>query len=390
MPAPGVPTGTAEVLILYSDTGGGHRASGQALANAFAARQQALTTALEDPFDDRSSRLVDRITDLYSPLIRRAPRAWGAVYHASNSRAFLTGVFGTLGRLVDAHLDQLLDQYRPELVVSVHPLLNHLAARRLRLRHPRPPLATVITDLVSFHRGWVCPQVNLLVAPTREAAAVCTRHGFPRARLHTIGLPVDPRFAGPPSDTARREARLALGLDPDRFTVMLTGGGEGAGKLARYVRVFAESRFPLQLVVVTGRNQALFNQLRDHPRLPGRCFGFVDNMPELMSVCDAAVCKAGPGTIAESLIMGLPLALTSYLPGQEAGNVNFVRTHGAGDYVPRPDDALRLVAGWMDTVGRPSAAYGQARQNALAAARPRAAAEIADLLSELIPAGAVD
>ena len=52
--------------------------------------------------------------------------------------------------------------------------------------------------------------------------------------------------------------------------------------------------------------------------------GFVDNMAQWMTACDTIVTKAGPGTIAESLICGLPLLLNGFVPCQEAGNVPFV------------------------------------------------------------------
>ena len=45
--------------------------------------------------------------------------------------------------------------------------------------------------------------------------------------------------------------------------------------------------------------------------------GFVKKMSELMEVADCLVTKAGPGTIAEAAIRGLPTMLSSYLPGQE-------------------------------------------------------------------------
>ena len=52
--------------------------------------------------------------------------------------------------------------------------------------------------------------------------------------------------------------------------------------------------------------------------------GFVTNMAEWMSASDTIVTKAGPGTIAESLICGLPVLLNGFIPCQEAGNVPFV------------------------------------------------------------------
>ena len=56
--------------------------------------------------------------------------------------------------------------------------------------------------------------------------------------------------------------------------------------------------------------------------------GFVDNMEEWMAACDIVITKAGPGTIAESLIMGLPILLNGFVPCQEAGNVPFVVENG--------------------------------------------------------------
>lgn len=50
--------------------------------------------------------------------------------------------------------------------------------------------------------------------------------------------------------------------------------------------------------------------------------GFVRNMAEYMVAADILVTKAGPGTIAEAAAVGLPIMVTSHLPGQEAGNVD--------------------------------------------------------------------
>ena len=58
--------------------------------------------------------------------------------------------------------------------------------------------------------------------------------------------------------------------------------------------------------------------------------GFVDNMEQWMAACDIIITKAGPGTIVESLIMGLPILLNGFVPCQEAGNVPFVINNGVG------------------------------------------------------------
>lgn len=44
--------------------------------------------------------------------------------------------------------------------------------------------------------------------------------------------------------------------------------------------------------------------------------GFVTKMAEWMTACDAIITKAGPGTIAEALICGLPIILNGFIPCQ--------------------------------------------------------------------------
>lgn len=82
-----------------------------------------------------------------------------------------------------------------------------------------------------------------------------------------------------------------------------------------------------QVVAICGRNKRLIKRLQDKAYPAGMQVtiqGFVDNMPEWMTACDMIVTKAGPGTIAESFICGLPVLLNGFVPCQEEGNVPFV------------------------------------------------------------------
>lgn len=77
--------------------------------------------------------------------------------------------------------------------------------------------------------------------------------------------------------------------------------------------------------------------------------GFVTNMADYMVAADVLVSKAGPGTIAEAASLSLPVLLTSFLPGQEEGNVNFVVYGGFGSFISDsdPDGVAEEVAYWL-------------------------------------------
>lgn len=78
--------------------------------------------------------------------------------------------------------------------------------------------------------------------------------------------------------------------------------------------------------------------------------GFVTNMAEYMVAADVLISKAGPGTISEAAAVSLPVMLTSFLPGQEEGNVDFVVDGGFGSFCQDTDTeaVAEEVALWLN------------------------------------------
>ena len=78
--------------------------------------------------------------------------------------------------------------------------------------------------------------------------------------------------------------------------------------------------------------------------------GFVKNMAEYMVAADVLISKAGPGTISEAAALSLPVMLTSFLPGQEEGNVGYVVDGGFGSFCQDTDTqaVAEEVALWLN------------------------------------------
>jgi 1,2-diacylglycerol 3-beta-galactosyltransferase len=332
--------------------------------------------------------VVRRLTSLYSPMIRRSRVAWGAVYHTSNTKPTFAAIRAIFGRGVRKAIIELIKQHDPDVVLSVHPLLNHMTYQAIK-RSGRPrALMTVITDLVDFHRGWTFSRADLVVVPTELARKVAIRRRVPPDRVKLLGLPVDLRFR-PPAPGEKQALRRRFGLDESRFTILIMGGAAGAGGLLKQVRALAWEPQQWQVVAVCGRNEKLRRRLAEEGfPTPTLVLGFVDYMPELMRACDVTVTKAGPGAIAEALATGLPLVITGFLPGQESPNVDFVVKSGVGKFSPKDDELLEeirvLAEGgptWREMsrkaaeLAHPYASSDIARECLLLAARYRASAQ---------------
>merc|ERR1712226_1378211 len=83
---------------------------------------------------------------------------------------------------------------------------------------------------------------------------------------------------------------------------------------------------------------------------------------------------AGPGSIAEAMIKGLPCLLTSFVPGQEEGNKDFVVNNDAGTYIPYTDPLA--IAEEIASLDEPSL-LRRMSENARKLGRPSATLEIA-------------
>ena len=324
---------TKRALFLISDTGGGHRSAANAITAALDEIQEPFRW--EHRVEDVAAHCSFPLTQLglgYSMALRYAPPVYGALYYATNGRRRYKALVRFCEPLYRERLRDLFTSYKPDVIVSVHPLLNHAALRaRADAQMNRVPIVTVITDLGKVHESWLTPEADAIVVPAREVFDRALSRGVSPTRLRLLGQPIHPRF----DDVAgsKDDLRESLGLPQDKLVVMLMAGGEGGGKLLPTTLALARARLPIHLLVVCGRNDHLREKLDEMSvtlPTPMTVLGFTEKIPEYFRAVDLLVTKAGPGSLAEANAAQLPVVVYDYVPGQERGNVDFVRNNGLG------------------------------------------------------------
>uniref|UniRef100_A0A6N2KEK9 monogalactosyldiacylglycerol synthase n=1 Tax=Salix viminalis TaxID=40686 RepID=A0A6N2KEK9_SALVM len=341
------------VLILMSDTGGGHRASAEAIKAAF-----------NEEFGDDYQRGCKRIDEIPARHHYQCPST-----DATCSSSCIEGE----GALTEdsfyhcSHRSKHLSSYMVDSVYVVFVIL--LSFDTLHL-------------LVRFHK-----LVTRCYCPSTDVSKRAMKAGLEPSQIKVYGLPVRPSFVKPvrPKGELRRE----LGMDEDLPAVLLMGGGEGMGPIEATARALAGSLYdenlgePIgQLLVICGRNKKLANRLLSIDwKVQVKVKGFVTKMEECMGACDCIITKAGPGTIAEAMIRGLPIILNDYIAGQEVGNVPFVVENGCGKFSKSPKEIAKIVAEWF---GPKVDELKAMSQNALKLARPDSVFKIVHDLHELV------
>nr|CAD1825806.1 unnamed protein product [Ananas comosus var. bracteatus] len=379
---------TKNVLILMSDTGGGHRASAEAIRDAFRLEfGDEYKVFVKDLCKDHAGWPLNDMERSYKFMVKHV-QLWKVAFHSTSPRwvhcFYLTALAAFYAKKVEAGLKK----YKPDIIISVHPLMQHIPLWVLKWQglQNRVVFVTVITDLNTCHPTWFHTGVNRCYCPSEEVSKRALLEGLEPSQVRIFGLPIRPSFcrAVLVKDALRRE----LQLDPELPAVLLMGGGEGMGPVKKTAKALGESLFdkesgkPIgQLIVICGRNKTLSSTLEATQwKIPVKIRGFETQMEKWMGACDCIITKAGPGTIAEALIRGLPIILNDFIPGQEVGNVPYVVDNGAGVFSKSSKETARLVARWF---GPDSEELRKMSENALKLAQPDAVFDIVKDIHEL-------
>lgn len=263
---------------------------------------------------------------------------------------------------------------------------------------------TTRTPLVVHEQNAVPGRANRLAA--RGAAAVGitfeeAADGFGGARTVLTGNPVRPGLLPGADASDLRAARLALreealeafGLDPDRRTLLVFGGSQGAQRINQALTGSA-GRWadPSSLQVLHAAGARTHDETKaawaaaDVGALKVVVREFIDRMELAYAAADLVVCRAGASSIAELTALGLPAILVPYPYAtddhQTANGMALARAGGAVVIADGDLDADALVA-----AVEPALADGGAAGTMAAAAadfgRPAAATDLARLVLEV-------
>uniref|UniRef100_A0A6N2KM87 monogalactosyldiacylglycerol synthase n=1 Tax=Salix viminalis TaxID=40686 RepID=A0A6N2KM87_SALVM len=377
------------VLILMSDTGGGHRASAEAIKAAFNEEfGDDYQVFITDLWSEHTPWPFNQLPRSYNFLVKHKA-LWKMTYYGTAPRVIHQSNFAATSTFIAREVAKGLMKYQPDIIISVHPLMQHVPLRVLRAKGllQKIVFTTVVTDLSTCHPTWFHKLVTRCYCPSTDVSKRAMKAGLEPSQIKVYGLPVRPSFVKPvrPKGELRRE----LGMDEDLPAVLLMGGGEGMGPIEATARALAGSLYdenlgePIgQLLVICGRNKKLANRLLSIDwKVQVKVKGFVTKMEECMGACDCIITKAGPGTIAEAMIRGLPIILNDYIAGQEVGNVPFVVENGCGKFSKSPKEIAKIVAEWF---GPKVDELKAMSQNALKLARPDSVFKIVHDLHELV------
>jgi UDP-N-acetylglucosamine--N-acetylmuramyl-(pentapeptide) pyrophosphoryl-undecaprenol N-acetylglucosamine transferase len=238
---------------------------------------------------------------------------------------------------------RVLDRVRPDVVVGYGGYVS--MPLYLAVRKGQVPL--------------VIHEQNTVPGLANKAGARFARRvlvSFPDTPLRGaeyVGLPIRPMISGLDRVARRAEAREFFGLDPDRPTLLVTGGSQGARRLNQAVSgaAGALAAAGVQVLHAEGKHGGAEPAPPSPgasavPDVPYVVVEYIDRMDLAFAAADLAMCRAGANSVTEAAAVGLPAV---YVPlpignGEQRKNAESVVAAGGGILVDDADLTTEWVA----------------------------------------------
>ncbi len=366
------------ILVLSASVGAGHLRAAQAVEQALRELAPDAVVRNVDVLELTNPAFRQVYGRAYLDLVNRAPHVLGYFYDAmdrprgpNSKRDALRLALEklNLGRFIDLLQDEPWD-----VAVNTHFLPAEIIASLRKKDRIQLPQLTVTTDFET-HRLWVNQPCERYFTATEEGARYLHTLGVPAGATAVTGIPIHPVFAQPKD---RAACRGLHGLGTDRPMILQLAGGFGVGPVVQLYQALASVERPVELVVVSGRNETLKKQLQAvavPTRHRAHVLGFTDRIDELMAAADVVVSKPGGLTTSEVLARGAALVVVNPIPGQESRNSDYLLEEGAAikanhtgtlaykvEQLLEDPARLETLRGNAARIGRPRAAYDVARQ----------------------------
>lgn len=343
------------ILILTSKTGGGHLSLAEALRDMLASG----THTSESVYEQGAAGVKAPTITIVDPqphifhlhyrfVSRKALWVWAAEFRFLDTPRRALLAHKVLTRLIRGQLADLLDKVQPDLIITTYPILTYEVKRLLERCSPAVPLAMLFSDPNNIHAMLLTEQrVDAAFAPTHETYEQALAAGIHPQRLHLVGWPVRAQFLGANlwEKDAQKEQLARMGLAPDRFTIFLQGGGEGATRVGGTIDtllVKGALRNELQIILAAGSNSSLLERYKTMSNLVA--LPYTKDIAPFMAAADVIMGKAGPNAIFEAVMLNKPFIATSFIPGQEQDNLSFIQHHGLGWVALRAEEQLALLS----------------------------------------------
>lgn len=322
------------ILLTYAMYGNGHRAVAEYIQSYFREQDPELEILAIDLLTYSTpilGRLSQKVTDFF---LLKFPTGWSFIYNLFDSKISSEVASKTsMGLFNNKRMKKVITDFNPDLTISTHFFGSCLIDYYNKKGITKTKLITVVTDYEA-HALWVrgYKREQAIIVGDKDEAAYLEKKGIDKNKIKAIGIPINPIV----KNTFNVEkATRKYGFKRNRPICLFFGGGGNGGTLSLpYIRRIIKSNLNIDFIYVAGKNEKakakVDKWIAEYKIKNIKTLGFVNNVPELLQICDFVVSKPGGAQSTESLYFKKPIIMINCSGGQEIANYKYFTKNGYG------------------------------------------------------------
>ena len=322
------------ILLTYAMYGNGHRAIAEYIESYFKTQDPELEILAIDLLKYSTpilGRISQKMTDF---LLLKFPVGWSFIYDLFDTKISSAIANQTsMGLFKNKKMKKIITDFNPDMTISTHFFGSSLIDFYNRKGVTKSKLITVVTDYEA-HSLWLrgYKKEQAIVVADKDEVNYLVKKGVERNKIKAIGIPIHPITS---TNFDIIEATNKYGFDGTRpICLFFGGGGNGGTHSLPYIRNIIKSNLNIDFIYVAGKNQEAKNKVDKWIEEYGikniKTLGFVNNVPELLQICDFVVSKPGGAQSTECLYFKKPIIMINCSGGQEVANDKYFVKNGYG------------------------------------------------------------
>ncbi|MGP1588081.1 MAG: glycosyltransferase [Treponemataceae bacterium] len=328
-------------LLLYLNTGGGHLAPASVLKRQLEKADPNINVILVNGFGEKKNFSKMLFEDGYHVMCTAFHGLWTVIYETAMHKWAQNLVNHFLTPKTSKYFQKIIIENEITDIISFHFALTPGANEAIKTLGKDINLSCYCTDPFNGPAAWFyTPNIKTYVASDKMKDFAVNYCNFNPDFIKPAPFLINEKFTEEISHEELKKLREKYSISEGKKVLLMVGGGEGLPKATRIINDFIFKKVKFTIIVVCGRNLTRMRNLEViksvNPNIDLRVYGFVNFMDELLKICDMAVIKAGASTILEVCKMKKPAIISSFIHGQEKGNMEFVVENNAGFFIKSP------------------------------------------------------
>ena len=322
------------ILLTYATYGNGHRAVAEYIESYFKKQDPELEILAIDLLMYSTpilGALTRKTTDFF---LLKFPFGWSRIYNSFNHR--ISGAWARKNgfkMFKNKRMKKIITDFNPDMTISTHFFGSALIDYYNRKHVTNSKLITVVTDYEA-HALWLSgyKREDAMVVADKDEVNYLVKKGVQRRKIKPIGIPINPTTDESFNVIEATEKYGFSGVRP--ICLFFGGGGNGGTHSLPYIRKLIKSNLNMDFIYVAGKHEnskkKVDKWIQEYGAKNFRTYGFVNNVPELLQICDFVVSKPGGAQTTECLYFKKPILMINCSGGQEAANTKYFVRNGYG------------------------------------------------------------